>query len=251
MTRQTEDKPATVPLAQQAGAIPAEWLWVKPCAWTIRMLTALITGVKGQKWFRLIDKVFAERNLWAAYQQVAEKKGAAGVDRVTVDQFGKQLPDSVWELSDQLRAGAYRPTGRATCLHSQTGINGKATAGDSCGTRPCGSGGGCERDRTDLRKGLCPAQLWIPSRTRMQRCSAACRRVAQTGTRLHRRRRSEELLRHHSPRSPDVTTGREDRRRGTPEVDPLFSGSEHSGRNEGMDPGSRRSSRGRAISAVE
>jgi RNA-directed DNA polymerase len=87
MTRQTEDKPATVPLAQQAGEIPAEWLWVKPCAWTIRMLTALITGVKGQKWFRLIDMVFAERNLWAAFQQVAEKKGAAGVDRVTVAQF--------------------------------------------------------------------------------------------------------------------------------------------------------------------
>jgi RNA-directed DNA polymerase len=109
MTRQTEVKPATVPLAQQAGEIPAEWLWVKPCAWTIRMLTALITGVKGQKWFRLIDKVFAERNLWAAFQQVAEKKGAAGVDHVTVAQFGSQLPDSVWELSDQLRTGTYRP----------------------------------------------------------------------------------------------------------------------------------------------
>jgi hypothetical protein len=35
MTRQAEDRPATVPLAQQAGAIPAEWRWVKPCAWTI------------------------------------------------------------------------------------------------------------------------------------------------------------------------------------------------------------------------
>lgn len=109
MTRQSENTPATVPLAQQAGAIPAEWLWVKPCAWTVRMLTALITGVKEQKWFRLIDKVFAERNLWAAFQQVAEKNGAAGVDHVTVAQFGSQLPDSVWELSDQLRAGAYRP----------------------------------------------------------------------------------------------------------------------------------------------
>jgi len=109
MTSPTEDTPAIVPLAQQAGAIPAEWLWVKPCAWTIRMLTALITGVKEQKWFRLIDKVFAERNLWAAFQQVAAKKGAAGVDHVTVAQFGSQLPDSVWELSDQLRAGTYRP----------------------------------------------------------------------------------------------------------------------------------------------
>jgi RNA-directed DNA polymerase len=109
MTGQTEDTPATVPQAQQAGAIPAQWLWVKPCAWTIRMLTALITGVKEQKWFRLIDKVFAERNLWAAFQQVAQKKGAAGVDHVTVAQFASQLPDSVWELSDQLRAGTYRP----------------------------------------------------------------------------------------------------------------------------------------------
>ncbi len=109
MTRPAESKPARVPQAQQAGEIPAEWLWVKPCAWTIRMLTALLTGVKGQKWFRLIDKVFAERNLWAAFQQVAQKKGAAGVDHVTVAQFGSQLPENVWELSDQLRTGTYRP----------------------------------------------------------------------------------------------------------------------------------------------
>lgn len=73
------------------------------------MLTSLITGEKGQKWFRLIDKVFAERNLWAAYQQVAAKRGAAGVDHVTVEQFGSQLPDNIWELSDQLRAGTYQP----------------------------------------------------------------------------------------------------------------------------------------------
>lgn len=109
MTRRTEDRPAAVPTAQQAGAIPAEWLWVKPCAWTLRMLTALITGVKGQKWFRLIDKVFAERNLWAAFQQVASKQGAAGVDHVTIDEFDRRMPDSIWELSDQLRTGTYQP----------------------------------------------------------------------------------------------------------------------------------------------
>src|SRR5258708_4612552 len=105
MTRWTEDRPATVPRAQQAGEIPTAWQWVKPCAWTIRMLTTLLTGVKGQKWFRLIDKVFAERNLWAAFQQVASKQGAAGVDHVTVAQFESRLPDSVWDLSDQLRTG--------------------------------------------------------------------------------------------------------------------------------------------------
>lgn len=73
------------------------------------MLTALITGVEGTKWFRLFDKVFSEKNLLAAFQQVAQKKGAAGVDHVTVDEFERRLPDSVWELSDQLKSGAYRP----------------------------------------------------------------------------------------------------------------------------------------------
>jgi len=46
------------------------------------MLTALEQGVKGEKWFRLNDKVFAERNLLAAFQQVAKKRGAAGDDRL-------------------------------------------------------------------------------------------------------------------------------------------------------------------------
>jgi RNA-directed DNA polymerase len=109
MDRTAEQSPAIVPTAQQAGASFAGWHWVKPCAWTIRMLTALITGVEGLKWFRLFDKVFSERNLWTAFQQVARKKGAAGVDHVTVDEFERRLPDSVWELSDQLKTGTYRP----------------------------------------------------------------------------------------------------------------------------------------------
>lgn len=109
MTRPAEHTPAAVPQAQQAGTIPAPWRWVEPCVWTVRMLTALIAGVKGQKWFRLIDKVFAERNLWAAFQQVAKNDGAAGVDHVTVAEFERRMPDSVWELSDQLKAGTYRP----------------------------------------------------------------------------------------------------------------------------------------------
>jgi hypothetical protein len=42
------------------------WLWAEASVWTDRMLTALEEGVKGGKWFRLIDKVFAERNLRAS-----------------------------------------------------------------------------------------------------------------------------------------------------------------------------------------
>jgi RNA-directed DNA polymerase len=109
MTRSTEDKPAIVPLAQQAGEILSRWRWVELSAWTVRMLTTLEQGVEGGKWFRLFDKVFSERNLGAAFQQVASKDGAAGVDHVSVTQFERGLPETIWEISDQLRHGTYRP----------------------------------------------------------------------------------------------------------------------------------------------
>lgn len=109
MTMPAENTPAIVPQAQQAGEILSRWRWVEPCAWSVRMLAALEQGVKGEKWFRLFDKVFAERNLLAAFQQVAKNDGAAGVDHVTTGQFERQLPDAIWELSDQLKAGTYEP----------------------------------------------------------------------------------------------------------------------------------------------
>jgi RNA-directed DNA polymerase len=99
----------TVPRAQQAEEIPASWRWVEPAVWTVRMLTALEQGVKGDKWFRLNDKVFAERNLLAAFQKVAKKKGAAGVDHETVYGFARRLPDAILELSDALKSGRFIP----------------------------------------------------------------------------------------------------------------------------------------------
>jgi RNA-directed DNA polymerase len=109
MTRPTKDKPAIVPLAQQAGETLSRWRWVQSSAWTVRMLTTLEQGVEGGKWFRLYDKVFAERNLLAAFQQVASKGGAAGVDHVTVTQFERGFPETIWEISDRLKAGTYQP----------------------------------------------------------------------------------------------------------------------------------------------
>jgi RNA-directed DNA polymerase len=75
----------------------------------MRMLTTLIKGVEGGKWFRLFDKVFAERNLWASLQQVAANRGSAGVDHVTVEAFARQMPEAIWQLSDAIRDGTYRP----------------------------------------------------------------------------------------------------------------------------------------------
>lgn len=36
---------------------------VESSVWTERMLAALVNGVKGGKWFSLMDKIYAERTL--------------------------------------------------------------------------------------------------------------------------------------------------------------------------------------------
>ena len=109
MTRRTEEESVSVRRAQQTEEIPASWRWVEPAVWTVRMLTALEQGVKGEKWFRLNDKIFAERNLLAAFQKVAKKKGAAGVDHETVRGFERRLPDAILELTEALKNGRYTP----------------------------------------------------------------------------------------------------------------------------------------------
>jgi len=94
---------------KRAGELLRRWTWTEPTVWTERMLTALVQGVKGGKWFSLIDKVYPERTLRAAFGQVAANKGSAGVDHVTTTMFGDHLDEEVKKLSEQLRIGSYRP----------------------------------------------------------------------------------------------------------------------------------------------
>lgn len=105
-----EQPPSVVPAtAPQDGDILLRWSWTEPTVWTERMLTALEEGVKGGVWFRLIDKVFAERNLRASYGKVAANRGAAGVDHVTVEAFGDHREANVAKLTQALRDGSYKP----------------------------------------------------------------------------------------------------------------------------------------------
>jgi RNA-directed DNA polymerase len=73
------------------------------------MLTALDEGVKGGVWFSLIDKVYADRTLRAAWQHVKANGGAAGVDHVTVAMYERDLDRNLTTLARQLRDGTYRP----------------------------------------------------------------------------------------------------------------------------------------------
>ena len=108
--REKEDKPAAVSEeTKQAGEIRARWAWVEPSVWTERMLTALEEGIKGGKWFSLMDKIYAERTLWAGFQQVKANGGAGGVDHQTVEDFERDLMKNLKRLSEQLREGSYRP----------------------------------------------------------------------------------------------------------------------------------------------
>jgi len=106
----TEARPAAVSeTAKQAGETRARWGWVEPTVWTERMLTALEKGVKGGKWFSLIDKVYALANLRAAFRRVRANQGAAGVDHQTIEMFERHLEENLEKLSRSLRDGSYRP----------------------------------------------------------------------------------------------------------------------------------------------
>ena len=108
----TEDTPVHVPEeARLAGEIRDRWSWVEPCVWTDRMLTALEQGVRGGRWYALIDKVYALPTLRAAFARVKANQGAAGVDHVTVAMYERRLDANLAELSDQLRTTTYRPQG--------------------------------------------------------------------------------------------------------------------------------------------
>jgi RNA-directed DNA polymerase len=110
MSDTTEQQPEAVPGgAIRAGEIHLRWGWVEPTVWTERMLTALEQGVKGGRWFSLIDKVHPERNLNAAFCRVADNQGAAGVDHVTVTMFQDRLEAELKDLSNALRTGTYCP----------------------------------------------------------------------------------------------------------------------------------------------
>lgn len=77
--------------------------------WTERMLSALVNGVRGGKWFSLMDKVFAPKTLALAWTKVRDNKGAAGVDGQSIARFAAQSELYLAELSAALKDGTYRP----------------------------------------------------------------------------------------------------------------------------------------------
>jgi RNA-directed DNA polymerase len=73
------------------------------------MLATLDTGVRGGKWHSLIDKLYPIATLRAAFKAVRARRGAAGVDHVSIEDYAIDLDANLERLSESLRIGAYRP----------------------------------------------------------------------------------------------------------------------------------------------
>jgi RNA-directed DNA polymerase len=110
-TPREEASPGVAGRPTQGEDIRGRWPWVKPEVWTERMLEALENGVKGGRWFSLMDKVYARKNLEVSWEQVRRNQGAAGVDGQSVVQFQAQTTRYLDELERELKEGTYRPQG--------------------------------------------------------------------------------------------------------------------------------------------
>ena len=73
------------------------------------MLAALERGVKGNKWFSLIDKVGSERTLGLAWEKVKTNAGGCGVDNTTVTRFAKDSQSRLLVVNERLMRGDYQP----------------------------------------------------------------------------------------------------------------------------------------------
>ncbi len=170
-------------------------------------------GVKGGRWFSLMDKVYAPANLAAAWKRVRSNRGAAGVDGQSVARFERDAQKYLDELHRQLRDGTYRPSPVRRRWISKPGTTKR---------RPLGIP--TIRDRivqTALRHVIEP--IWEvkfadqsygfrPGRS----CKDALRRVQtllRSGSQVGRGCRHPELLRQHRPWSVARGSGEGGRRR--------------------------------------
>ena len=93
------------------------------------MLQTLENGVKGGKWFSLIDKVWKKANLSAAWFKTFVKDGSAGIDGQSVKQFTAQLGKEMDKLQRELMDGSYEPLAVRRCWIPKLGSKEKRPLG--------------------------------------------------------------------------------------------------------------------------
>jgi RNA-directed DNA polymerase len=64
---------------------------------------------EGRKLHSLMPFVFRRKELVEAWEEVRQNKGAPGVDNVSIEKYEKNVKGNLWELSEALRKGEWRP----------------------------------------------------------------------------------------------------------------------------------------------
>src|SRR5262245_22139942 len=198
-----QERAPAVPLRAKQGAEARDWSWVEASVWTDRMVSALVNGVKGGRWFSLIDKVYAPATLEAAWEKVRANRGAAGVDGQSIERFAAQAELYLTELATALREGTYRP---------QPIRRVESPKGDGR-TRPLGIPTVKDRiAQTAMKFVLEPIfeamfhsdELWLPAGAGLWRGTARSGWPGRGGIHLCDRRRLGKLLRHDPARTADA-----------------------------------------------
>lgn len=107
------DELLTVPMAKQSREVQPigkeRWGWAEASVWTERMLATLERGVKGGKWYSLIDKVWMMENLDSAARKVAEGKSQKKADGRRCRHYAQTRHQRLPQLQGKLQSGKYYP----------------------------------------------------------------------------------------------------------------------------------------------
>ena len=66
----------------------------------------------------------SKRAVWDAYRKVRENRGAAGVDRQSLEEFEKDLSNNLYRLWNRLASGSYFPPPVLMVEIPKAGVNG-------------------------------------------------------------------------------------------------------------------------------
>lgn len=105
----SQDTRPVVVTPRQSGSLRDRMSLESNVVWTDRMLEALEKGVKGGKWYSLMDKVWETAHLRLGAWEVIRNDGAPGVDHRSCEQLEDELGVEVELMGRRLREGTYRP----------------------------------------------------------------------------------------------------------------------------------------------
>lgn len=111
--RQREDIPVRVTSKKSyrpMGEVLLRRYNAERVVWSEKMLMALERGVKGGRWFSLMDKVCHGQTLSLAWEKVRSNAGACGVDNITIARFNKDSQTRLLAVKEYLESDRYLPS---------------------------------------------------------------------------------------------------------------------------------------------